>query len=410
MERLELLRILSFGQRVAEEEIDILGSYFVETDLWRRVYSGDVDVVYGPKGSGKSAIYSLLVARSSELFDRNIILAPAENPRGTPVFRDLIIDPPASEREFEVLWKLYFATILHAVFLDYGIKCDEGQQLEAILAGEGLVPSKATLQSLLKGAWDYVRWMARPQSIEAGVEVDGSGPLFFKGKISFTQPSIEQAKTGVLSVDQLLQLANSVLSKSSDFIVWILLDRLDVAFADNHILEQNALRALFHVYLDMLGLSNIKLKIFLRTDIWNRLSAGGFREASHIARSMDIEWNRSSLLNLVIRRALYNADLIAFYSANSAEILSSTTEQESFFYKMCPDQVDIGPNKPKTFDWILGRTRDGFGKNAPREIIHLLNCLKTVQIKRIELGEALITNGRLFERSSFKLALPEVSA
>jgi len=59
----------SFGARVAEEEADDLGEYFVETDQWKRVYRGDVDVVYGAKGSGKSALYSLLVERGTESFD-----------------------------------------------------------------------------------------------------------------------------------------------------------------------------------------------------------------------------------------------------------------------------------------------------------------------------------------------------
>ena len=45
---------------------------------------------------------------------------------------------------------------------------------------------------------------------------------------------------------------------------WILLDRLDVAFADSADLEANALRALFRVYPDMAALSNFGVKIFLR--------------------------------------------------------------------------------------------------------------------------------------------------
>ena len=83
MTKREALSRTDFGRRVAEDEVDALSSYFVETDNWRRLYSGDIDVIYGPKGSGKSALYSLLVARSNELFDRNILLVPAES-RGEP--------------------------------------------------------------------------------------------------------------------------------------------------------------------------------------------------------------------------------------------------------------------------------------------------------------------------------------
>jgi ABC-type uncharacterized transport system YnjBCD ATPase subunit len=66
-DKYEILRSISFGQRVAEEEADLLETYFVETDQWTRLFRGDIDVVYGPKGSGKSALYSLLIAKSGEL-------------------------------------------------------------------------------------------------------------------------------------------------------------------------------------------------------------------------------------------------------------------------------------------------------------------------------------------------------
>jgi hypothetical protein len=84
-----------------------LAKYFVETDQWNRIFRGEIDIIQGDKGAGKSAIYSLLVAKTNELFDKNILLITAEQPRGATVFRDLVSDPPTSENEFISLWKLY---------------------------------------------------------------------------------------------------------------------------------------------------------------------------------------------------------------------------------------------------------------------------------------------------------------
>src|SRR5439155_10065835 len=100
-------------------------------------------------------------------------------------------------------------------------------------------------------------------------------------------------------------LANTALGKAN-YKLWILLDRLDVAFADSPDLETNALRALFKTYLDLTGLDNIRLKIFLRSDIWKRITKSGFRESSHITRHATITWTDPFLLNLVIRRVLSN--------------------------------------------------------------------------------------------------------
>src|SRR6202795_4942196 len=179
MDKIEVLRAIAFGHRVAEDETDVLSTYFVETDHWQRLYRGDIDIVYGPKGSGKSALYSLLLSKRTnifrsdvlstyfvetdhwqrlyrgdidivygpkgsgksalyslllskrtELFDRNILLVAGENPRGATAFRDLMTDPPASEREFVGLWKLYIASIIHSALAEYGIKNDSTRELE----------------------------------------------------------------------------------------------------------------------------------------------------------------------------------------------------------------------------------------------------------------------------------------
>ncbi|HVC44833.1 MAG TPA: hypothetical protein VND20_08445, partial [Candidatus Binataceae bacterium] len=93
------------------------------------------------------------------------------------------------------------------------------------------------------------------------------------------------------------------------------------------------------------------------------------------------------------------------------ERLSSdpVSEQEQFFNRVCPDQVDIGPNKPHTFDWVLSRTRDGTKSNAPRELIHLFNCLREVQAKHLEVGDPPPDGEQLFARGNFKEALKAVS-
>jgi hypothetical protein len=78
MTKSEALQALTFGQRIAEEEREQLASYFVETDLWRRMLAGEVDIVYGAKGSGKSAIYALLLDRDTAFRERGILIRAAD--------------------------------------------------------------------------------------------------------------------------------------------------------------------------------------------------------------------------------------------------------------------------------------------------------------------------------------------
>ena len=81
----DVLASITFGQRIAEDEADTLVSYLVETDQWQKVISGHVDVIYGPMGSGKSALYLLLRKKRSRLNARDIIPVAGENVRGTPI-------------------------------------------------------------------------------------------------------------------------------------------------------------------------------------------------------------------------------------------------------------------------------------------------------------------------------------
>jgi hypothetical protein len=232
-------------------------------------------------------------------------------------------------------------------------------------------------------------------------------PSGISGKVVLSEPSADQRRDGIISVDALLGLANKALA--GNFKLWILLDRLDVAFADHVDLEKNALRALFRAYLDGFDLDNIALKIFLRTDIWDRITDEGFREASHVTRHVTIKWGGDSLLNLLVRRILHNDLLCKYISVDRNNVLASAEQQREVFYKLFPPQVDVGPNKPSSFDWMLSRTRDGTGNNVPRELIHLLNELRAVQIRKLELGEVAPDSQLLFSRAAFKEALPEVS-
>lgn len=399
----------SFGERIAEQEIDELAEYFVETDQWRRLFAGDVDVVYGPKGSGKSALYSLLVTKQQELFDRGILIVPAENPSGAPAFQDVAEDPPTSEAEFVGLWKVYFLGLVAMVLREYGVETPEAKRVYQALSEAGLLDVGNNLRSRLHAARDYVRQMAQAESLEGGLALDPNTgmPIGFTGKITLGQPRAELRAAGIVSIDDLLEAANQALA-ALDFSVWLILDRLDVAFVTQETLEQNALRALFKVYLDLQALDKISVKIFLRTDIWRSITESGFREASHITRALTISWERQSLLNVVMRRALRNGGICELYATDPTLVLTSVPEQEALLKRMLPEQVDLGRN-PETFDWMLSRTQDGSARTAPRELIHLMSSLRESQLKRYEVGHDPPPAQQLFDRAAFKDALKAVS-
>jgi hypothetical protein len=409
MDRLELLKALTFGSQVAEEEVQFLESYFVQTDQWNRIVGGKIDIVRGEKGAGKSALYLLLGKNSDALLKRNILLVSAENPRGATVFKDLISDPPTSESEFVVLWKIYIITIIAYKLRELEVKEGDIGSVFSALEEANLLEPKLNLPGLLRSAQAFARRLLGGR-LEAGVEFDPNTlrPTGVIGRISLKEPTGELRANGISSIDGMFEKVNDSL-RSSGYSIWVLLDRLDVAFAESHDLEANAIRALVRVYNDLRAMDQIAFKIFLREDIWKRVTSLGLREASHITRFEIMKWTPPMLLNLTMRRILSNDVIIREFNIDRDEVLRDSAKQEELFARFFPPQVDQGPQKATTFNWMVGRCADATGKTAPREMIHLLNCIRDEEIRRLERGGKPAPGDQLFDRSVFKMALPTVS-
>jgi hypothetical protein len=325
------------------------------------------------------------------------------------VFRDLVADPPASVADFRNLWKLYILSLVARQLSELRSSDASARKLVRVMEQAGLLPRQASLRGVLRSVVDYIARARSAEGIEAGVNLDpvtsSVQPVL---RILFREPSATDRQLGHTSADELLELANLAL-RALDRTVWVLFDRLDVAFSESAELEANALAALFRAYLDMQHLKQLSLKIFLRNDIWQRVTRSGFPEASHITRSLSIVWNKDSLMNLVVRRLIRNEAIRSFYGVHEAEVLADSRKQEALFYRVFPPKVDLGAKRPATFVWMLLRTQDGSEHNAPRELIHLLSAARDVQRRKLEEGHKEPPGDALFDRSSIRDALPEVS-
>lgn len=410
MTKKELLHGITFGESIAEQEAEKLKNYFLQTEYWNLVRNGSNDIVYGAKGSGKSAIYTSITNDIDSLFDEGIIVALAENPSGNTAFSNLKNDPPTSQTEFTRLWKLYFLVIAANMFQEYGINDEYARRVKEILTDCNLIPAQNKLASFLKACFDFMKSFKNGKEVSTTVEFDPITGQYSGQKFSivFGEPSKNDFEKGLIPIESVYDLLSNSLEENG-IKLWIIIDRLDVAFLESEELEINALRALFKVYLDLAPFTEIKFKIFLRDDIWRKITSEGFREASHITKFQHISWTKESLLNLIVRRILDNDVIISCFNLNKEEILLSIQKQEELFYKFLPAQVDVGSKKPATLDWILSRTRDGKSVNTPREIIQLLNHARLIELKRIENGINDLSGDLIISRQSLKEAIIMVS-
>ena len=412
MEKIDVIRDINFGRRTAEEESDELMRYFVETENWRKVWEDEVDLIFAPKGGGKSAIYQMLLNREDSLVnDRKIHLLPADKPQGNSVFQLLKDDNDLNEEKFERIWTLYFLALAVSKLEDLNIKDSKLKGLRKALDSAGLSSAEKKSQNIMQRIREAFDRVVNGGEIVGPTFIDPatSTPISV-GSIKFGVPTSAEASNGLIDIQELYEDLEEVL-KDRDINVWILLDRLDVAFSTSPELERIALRALFRTYSNLKASKRLSFKIFLRTDIWKSVAAGGFRELSHMERELKIGWDRATMRALLVRRLLLSKKLQEMVELRAEDTLESGDQQEKLLQKIYPDQVEPGDRKrPTTLDWVLSRIEDGKEVAVPRELIHMYSEARDSELRRIENGQSNLPGDKLFESQAFKEdAWPEVS-
>ncbi len=403
MNKIDLLKKINVGERIAEQETEGLNNYFYKTYLWEQVLDNSIDIVFGSKGSGKSAIYNHLSSYSYDLMGANVILALAENPRGAIAFKDLNTSPPTEESEFKSIWKLYFVMVISQKLQEFNYKDNHLKIVIEKLQDSNLLPRRYGFTAMLKMVRDYVK---KIKTVEPNISLsDATGTITGIGfKVTMGEPSVDLLDKGFVSVDYLIECLNNSLSENGDT-VWVAIDRLDAVFQENFKLEANALKTLFQVYIDFMQYDNVRLLIFFRDDIWNRIIDSGFRESSHITRKEKIDWDENSLFHLIMSRFIKNKELIDYYNIDINELQTKVQKLE-LFEKIFPQKTKS--NGLFDFRWIISRIEDANNNTSPRELIHIVNIAIKQELKIISEGVENNADSLISEDSLLK-ALKEVS-
>lgn len=368
----EILRELNFGSSVAEYDAH-LERYFVETEPFRALVEGRVDVIAGDKGSGKSALYKILSERYSQYPElRHVEVLSAFNPVGTPVFQRLNEANLLDETEYINVWKAYFLALAGNWVLEFadGDYTDRMRVLHNTLTQAGLRSDDGSPNGAFSNLINRIKKVLRLKSAEARAKL---GPAEIAGKIELFD-GVSGLDCTNASYDDALRILESVMTEMSTTF-WLAVDRLDEAFQGRPAIERSALRALLRTFLDMQEFSHIRLKLFVRRDLFRRIVSGGFVNLTHVdARKMDIRWDDADLDSLLYKRIMQNEQFLSL-------LPGSKLTSADLFYTLFPSQVDPGSRKPKTWTWMLGRISDGNGVKPPRNLIDLVSKAREAQLR-----------------------------
>lgn len=374
----EVLMTLDFGNSVAEFD-EALERYFVETESFRSLISGRVDIIAGDKGTGKTALYRVLVKRSRDLPEMSgIEVLPAFNPAGNPIFQRLTQTPPLTEGQYVTVWKSFLLSLTGNWLLE---KVGPGaskklQELDGLLRSVDLRSTEDSASTVFSRVVNGLsRWFkpAGPvKSSEMGFTLNESGIPLLSRKVEYL--SSDSSTHEVVSHERAFGLLNECLD-SLGVTVWAALDRLDEAFVGYPETERPALRALLRSYLDLFEFDRIRIKLFVRRDLFRKIIQGGFVNLTHInARRLDVVWEEDDLLNLLCRR-IRGAEKF-----DQLTKVAGKSDPDTFDF-VFPAKVITGSRRPTTWNWILSRIRDGNNVRPPRNLIDLANKAREGQLR-----------------------------
>ena len=398
----DLLQLVSFGTSVAEFDKD-LEQYFVETETFRAVIADEGDVISGDKGTGKTAIYRILKKNYRSYPElESVEIVDAFNPTGDPIFQRLTQGPDLSENQYRTFWKAYIFSLVGNWLIDkYGSKFNLPiTELKNNLDYLGLSTSNVSPETVFGNLYNLMITLTKPESAEIGLSVTETGMPIVTPKIEFGP---DRNRGDQIYNGDFLKVLDSAIY-SVDLTCWILFDRLDEAFAGRQDVEVPALRALMRTYLDLSAYDSMRLKLFIRQDLFRKITDGGFVNLTHInARRINIVWDEEDLIDMVARRLTQNQEL--------SDLMNASNDSEKVFSILFPAQIDIGEKKPNTKNWIMGRIRDGNNNKPPRNIIDLLNKAKESQLRKEQRSPREVNPevGPIIEPDAAKRAITQLS-
>ncbi len=375
--RLECLAGVAIGTGAREnEELD--EEFFVETQSFQGILADDVDIVYGSKGTGKSTIYAALLSRSDVFRTEGILVVDGGTMDVIEFVKEVAGQLPEGER-LTAIWKVCLLLLITDALRFQGFPASE---VEDYLRRRGFLEKTWTgrIREYLRGI--KFRFKLDPNAPVPVPEIEVGGDHQLESKTVDSQLA-----TQFKSLDDVLVRRGLT--------VWVLLDRLDVAFDGDAKAESAIVGALMQTYTDLLTTRGLRFRIFLRDDIWTRiLRDRPVRNRDHITRESVLAWGVEDIRELVGRRLLTSDALRVRYSARRTDNRWEFVERERVFRAVFGDER-VEPMVG--LDYFVKKLTNNRGEVIPRSVVLFLSKAVTTQIHLLK-GSNPTTATQLLEK------------
>lgn len=337
-----------FGKDRAQEDKN-LKFYFVKTTQYSEIQNGEKELVLGRKGSGKSAMFTMLAedaANSSDTIPVKISFNGEDfiyiqNWLSQHNFTESLND----DWKYSLAWKDFIISelIYSAIHTDYLEFLDKS--LKQKLINDGFMEENAW-KRFAKSVIKSFKGVELPENL---------------GKFSFDFSTL----TDFTSIDKnnLEDALNNLISNNKFFVV---IDNLDEPWKNNDSMNSWLRGLIFSIRQIKRDYRNIKVVAFLRTDIYDVISKGSdlFDSKNEITTILWDDNNYFGLKQLVAARIAHYFDKDYPTTFNEINTLWNYIFPKTYTYNHHPNFVS---------DYIIDRTFQ-----RPRELLQFCHLLVEV--------------------------------
>ncbi|MBG1242371.1 MinD/ParA family ATP-binding protein [Nostoc sp. NZL] len=388
--RWDIIESLQFPEVNAADPRQDLNLLFQRTTDFERFLDDTTCLIRGRKGTGKTALYWLFLKHKSVAqklahgrLDNTVFLSAHGRFQESRPTRDefQIIHETLQQNRgtWEAFWRAYLLLRCHQENLfnfPKGKKSAKYSELRKII------------NNLPKERW-------QSESTQVLLELSTNSELR-------------------LIVKDAIDILLNEEAKNNSQKLWFLYDDLDEDFPEVGGIRQQALTGLFQLVqsCDANRLTEIRFKIFLREDIWNRLS---FDNKSHFTgRDIILQWTRIDFLRLALRQAIQSEDfknLVDRISPVAFESIDQATEEAiDKALELLWGSRRRGGNRAKNVSrWVYERLTDSSSTTFPRSLSILLKGAKEQELSYKGQSSSKFRTDRLLQGKSLEFGLKKAS-
>lgn len=386
--RWEIIESLQFPEVNAADQKQDLSLLFQRTTDFERFLEDTTCLIRGRKGTGKTALYWLLLNHNGAAkklargrLDQTVFLSGHGRFHDSRPSRDefQIIHQGLQREEgsWEAFWRAY---LLLRVFKDKFFQFPRGKKAEKF----------KDLKEIINNKLSGERWQYEYTQTLIQLSTDSRLRLIVKDVIDIID---EQAR-----------------NKSQ--ILWLLYDDLDEDFPEAGEVRQQALTGIFQFLqaCDARRLTAIRFKIFLREDIWTRLT---FDNKSHFnGRDIILQWTRVDFLRLALRQAVQSdnfKELVNRFSPVESIDQASEESIDRALELLWGSRRRRGSKAKYVSRWVYERLTDSSGTTFPRSLSILLKGAKEQELSYRGQSSIKPPTDRLLRGKSLEIGLKEAS-